>query len=142
MSKGSDGFMLEEYKQITQAFLALHMQKNHLLKYYLTLMTIGTTSISIGSQLLPSIFPEVKPFLNAQLLGSLLVFLAIVGVIIFISIIGVRHDMILYAKTINEIRGYFAKKYKFIEDHLVLPTDSSKPRFFSFSLNISSGKSH
>lgn len=28
MSEGPDDFMLEEYKQITQAFIALHTQRN------------------------------------------------------------------------------------------------------------------
>jgi hypothetical protein len=80
LSNDADEFMLEEYKQIAQAFFAL------------------------------------------------------LGIIIFTSMIGVRHDMLMYARTVNEIRGYFSKKYTTIQPHLVLPTSSSMPSFWETPL--------
>lgn len=130
MSKGAEKFMIEEYKQITQAFIALHTQKNQLLRHYLTLMTVGSTALGVASQALPIIFPKIKIEVSTGLVGGFILLLAIVGFIILNSIIGVRHDMLTYAKTINEIRGYYAKKNKTIKPHLVLPTTRSLPPFF------------
>lgn len=134
MSKNADDFMIEEYKQIAQAFFALHTQRNQLLRYYLTLMTIGTTVVSIGSQALPTILPQIQPVLTKELLGVLMAFFALLGIVIFTSIIGVRHDMLMYARTVNEIRGYFSKKDITIQPHLVLPTSCSKPPFWETPL--------
>lgn len=129
MAKGED-FLLEEYKQIAQAFFALHNQKNQLLKYYLTLMTIGTTLISIGLQIIPSLFPSFEAIISKDMLSILVMFLAFLGIIIFNSIVGVRHDMLLYARTVNEVRNYFATKNKQIKSYLVLPLSSLEPSFW------------
>ncbi|MEM2522800.1 MAG: hypothetical protein QXW82_06595 [Candidatus Bathyarchaeia archaeon] len=130
MTSNVDDFMLEEYRQIAQAFFALHTQRNQLLRYYLTLMTIGVSIVSVCSQAIPTVLSQAQTVLNNQLLGMMILFLFVMGMIIFIAIIGVRHDMLFYARTINSIRRYFQDKNPSVKSYLILPTSNQVPSFW------------
>jgi hypothetical protein len=114
--------MLKEYDRISEAFFALHNQRNQTLKYYLTIMTLGATGISLLSQLRQTI-PDLR------FSAILFLVLALIGIIVFNAIIGIRADMITYARTVNRIRGYFVSKRLSLKKFLVLPLDDRQPRF-------------
>ena len=131
-----DAFMIKEYEQIAEAFFALHTQKNQILRYYLAVMTLGATGIGVASQIvsrLPSVTISTISSLIAA--GGLLFVLAFIGIIAFNSIIGIRADMILYARTVNRVRAYFLKRDMNIQEFLVLPCTDREPRFREGVLN-------
>jgi len=130
MSTNAEKFMLEEYEQNAKAFFSLHTQKNNLLKNYLAFMSVGSAALGFVYQILPIIFSKASLEFNTKLLAFLIWILVLIGIITFTAIIGVRHDMIFYAKTVNEVRGYFANKYKKIKPYLVLPISREYPHFF------------
>lgn len=126
MTNASD-FMLEEYKQMIKIYGHLNAQKNDLFRFYITIIGIGVSVITIMSRYIN--FEIVVSGFNLMKAISLLMFLlSVIGLIIFLSIIGLRMEMILYIRTINAVRGYFVEKDKnnknnklLIKNFLVLP---------------------
>jgi hypothetical protein len=107
-----------------------------MLKYYLTLMTIGATGIGIASQILPHIAQPVEADLTSLgVTGVLFLTLGLVGIVVFNSIVGIRADMIMYARTVNRVRGYFVQKDAKLKTFLVLPCHDKKPGFREPVLN-------
>jgi hypothetical protein len=137
-NKESTDFMLEEYRQIAKVYGDTLTQKNDLLKFYIAV--IGT-----GGSLLAVLFkvtendPEISliELLSVEsfvVIGLLAVLISLIGLIIFLSIVGLRIEMVLYIRTINVLRGYFAEKDKNITKFLVLPTYDKKTPPFRGSL--------
>jgi hypothetical protein len=67
---------------------------------------------------------------SLYLLGALLIFLGLLGIMAFFAFIGIRSEMLLYARTINGIRAYFEDHNKELHDYLVLPRDEYLPAYF------------
>ncbi|MHA1492219.1 MAG: hypothetical protein ACTSRI_21530 [Promethearchaeota archaeon] len=130
MPKNQTDFMLEEYKQIAKAFSDLYLEKDKILKIYLVLISIGSTFIGTLLTLSSTNEPNPGKYAVDPIAGFLFVILSIVGILILISVIGVRIEMLFYARTINCIRRYFSDTFGGIKDYLVLPIiDDKKPPF-------------
>jgi hypothetical protein len=133
LNKDASDFMLEEYKQIAKALSDLYPQKSNLLKFYITLISIVSTALGslivLKSGELTKIGIDYIDLELGQIIGILFGILAIVGGLIMCSAIGLRIEMLMYARTINCVRRYFADKYPSIKKYLVLPIHDEKPPF-------------
>lgn len=136
MSNTND-FMLEEYRQIAKAYGDLHTQKNDLLRYYIAIIGAGASVITLLSKITEN-EQNVTPVNFIVAIGLLSILLSLIGLIIFLSVIGVRIEMILYVRTINALRAFFVEKDKIdqkdrdllIKNFLVLPDyDENTPPF-------------
>jgi len=129
--KDSSDFLLEEYSQIAQAFFSLYAQLNQMLQTYLTVMTAGSAAVTFLLQILPKLYPTVGSANDLTVLGALLTFLSFLGVMAFFALIGIRSEMLLYARTINRVRAYFKDKDPTsLPGYLVLPTTTQQPGFY------------
>lgn len=144
MPNDSTDFMIEEYEQIASAYFGLQDRVNEWFRLYITLVglpltvlaaTIGSDIFSDGSADSVSIasLPEV--------VSGLLILVAMLGVLVTLTIVNTRIEMILYARTINLIRRYFAELERSksstdekddirLADYLILPTTDTLPPFF------------
>lgn len=134
LNKDASDFMLEEYKQIAKAFSDLYPEKDKLLKFYITLISISSTVLGalliLRYEKLSEIGITYIDLELGQIIGILFGILAIIGGLIMCSAIGLRIEMLTYARTINRVRRYFADKYMGIKDYLVLPIYDDKPPYF------------
>jgi hypothetical protein len=138
MNKDASDFMIQEYDQIASAYFGLRDQVNDWFKAYLSLIGLPITVLVAVLKLAE----EQLPISIAQLpdvVASLLILVAGLGFFVALSIVAMRMEMILYARTINGIRRYFAdldQKCKSqtpeldLAAYLILPTSDSMPPFF------------
>ena len=54
---------------------------------------------------------------------------SLVGIFLAAYVIALRHDAILYARSVNGVRAYFVAKANPKPSGIVLPTDTGKPSF-------------
>jgi hypothetical protein len=129
MNKDSTDFMLTEYDRISTAYFGLRDQVNEWFKAYLTLvglpltvlaavLKIASGNISISLTNLPDI------------VSALLILVSFLGFFVTLTIISMRMEMILYARTINGVRRYFANADNKMIDFLILPTSDAVPPFY------------
>jgi hypothetical protein len=138
MNKDASDFMMQEYDQIASAYFGLHDEVNEWFKAYLALVGLPLTVLAAvlkvsDSQTTVSIanLPDV--------VSGLLIAVALLGFFVAMTIITMRTEMILYARTINVVRRYFAELDRQAQHtasmgplsaYLVLPTSDAKPPFF------------
>jgi hypothetical protein len=115
-------FLLEEYKNIAQTHDRLRDVDMRLMYFILILSAFPFT-------LADFVFRDTEFDFFAAPLSLHLLFL-IVGLSIFVlafALLDARLGQYRYAKTVNEIRRYFAKKDPGLEEFLYLPTDRRIP---------------
>ena len=140
MNRDASDFMIQEYNQIAAAFFGLSNQVNDWFKTYVTLVGLPLTLLAAairfggesGNRLVSlDSLPDV--------VSGLLVLVALLGLFVVLSIVNMRMEMILYARTINAVRRYFGEQGRLpargknagkLADFLILPTSDSKPPFF------------
>lgn len=122
--------MLQEYSTIAQSFFSLYTQLNETLRTYLTLMTAGAAAATFLLQILPKLYVVPASFNDLRLLGLLFVFLSFLGLAACLALIGLRTEMLLYARTINGVRRYFYSRSPHIRPFIVLPITSFKPDYY------------
>lgn len=122
-------FMLEEYKQIANAYQDLHAQHNELVRSYLTLVALPVTVLSVaikvlgtkganGEDLLPGGFGLLLPTLVLFMVA-----LCVVGYAVFRALVSTRAEAILYVRTVNVVRRFFEDHASDVDlgKYLVLP---------------------
>jgi hypothetical protein len=122
-------FMLQEYGRIIDAYHNLHVQKNELVKFYLTFVSVPVTVVVIFLSVFKYLQPEtVKTSLLVAALQIAAIFLSIllitVGVSVLMSLFRIRTEQYLYIKTINFARAYCRDRGRIDEKYLVLPCDN------------------
>jgi len=138
MNRDASDFMIQEYDQIASAYFGLRDQVNDWFKTYLSLiglpLTVLVAVLRFAEEQLPISIAQLP-----DVVAGLLVLVAALGFFVALSIVAMRMEMILYARTINGIRRYFAEldqKAKSkggereLAAYLVLPTSDSIPPFF------------
>jgi uncharacterized HAD superfamily protein len=151
-------FMLEEYKQIANAYQDLHTQQNELVKFYLALVAIPASVLAVGAQLL-SAFENTASTgsgsasgaistggasnaINNPIMGSistvgvpvvfaLLIALCLVGVAVLLALVTTRAEALLYVRTVNSVRRYFVEHDPSgrLNRYLSLPHIDTVPRY-------------
>jgi len=129
MNKDSSDFMLTEYERISTAFFGLRDQVNDWFKAYLTLigfpLTVLAAALKIGTGNISASLTELPDIVSA-----LLMLVSILGFFVTVSIISMRMEMILYARTINIVRRFFGDNDKKLVNFLILPTSDRMPPFY------------
>lgn len=129
MAQNDSDFMITEYERISTAYFGLQNQVNDWFKTYLTIIGFPLTIFTAVLRLVPS-DGEVKLTTLPVLVAGLLALVSLLGFFITISIVSMRMEMLMYARTINLIRRYFALKTEGLEKYLVLPKTDTKPGFY------------
>ena len=138
MNKDASEFMLQEYERISTAYFGLRDQVNEMFKAYLTLVGLPLTVLAAVLKLGED---RVIVTLGAlpDVVSGLLVVVALLGFFVTLTIISMRMEMILYARTINGVRRYFgqldldcppATPHPQLTQYLILPTSDAFPPFF------------
>ena len=129
MNPDSKDFMTTEYDKISSAYFGLRDQVNEWFKAYLTLvgfpLTVLAAVLNIGEGILPVTLSSLPDFVS-----GLLILVSFLGFFVTLSIISMRMEMILYARSINRVRGFFADADTKLLPFLVLPTSDDKPPFY------------
>jgi hypothetical protein len=133
MNKDASDFMLQEYEQIAKAYFGLREQQTEWIKVYLSVTAAPLTLLVATLQLSGvSGFSLLHP---PKVVVGLTFIVAALDVFVFLVYVATRMDMIMYARTINCVRGFFARdpgtgSPAGVRAHLVLPTDDAFPTFF------------
>jgi hypothetical protein len=136
MNKDASDFMMQEYAQIASAYFGLRDQINEWFKAYLALVGLPLTVLAAALKLGED-QKSISLWQLPDVVSGLLVAVAFLGFFLAMSIISMRLEMILYARTINGIRRYFAEADSQAGAHqplllpfLILPTTDSMPPFY------------
>lgn len=129
MSEQGSDFMVTEYDRISTAYFGLQNQVNDWFKSYLTVIGFPITVLVAILRLVPS-EKEITFTSLPNILAGLLLIIALLGLFITISIISMRMEMIMYARTINLVRRYFVDNNEKLVDYLALPKTDTKPGFY------------
>jgi len=133
-------FLLEEYKNIAQAHFNVVNSISTFFKHYLVLMSLPIPllvlllRINSGSNQLPLNLSDISLLKEYSLLIPLfLTLVSFVGFGVMNYMINLRFDALLYARTVNGIRNYFANKSNLnFQDEIlvrVLPRSKYFPRY-------------
>jgi len=127
-----DEFMLSEHQTIASAHFDLHNGLRQSFRFYLGLIAIPLTVLAIFKD------PNIDLLHLPIFMLGLFFAIAVVGFLMFLSMINTRFDIIYYTRTVNGVRAYFAMRAQQIgvadfEQFLVLPTNINEPAFFEFS---------
>ncbi len=127
-----DAFQLEEYKNISNAHFETNKQIGIFFRYFLLIASAPTLILLLfgkSEKFLNDIIIGVDTNLNI-FIGAFLMVVSFIGLISCFYIISLRLDSILYARTINGIRGYFHKiKVDFEEHFRYLPKQTNQPKY-------------
>ena len=138
MQKDASDFMIQEYEQIADAYFGLRDQVNDWFKSYLSLIGLPITVLVAVLKLVGGELP-ISISRLPDIVAGLLILVAALGFFVTLSIIAMRMEMILYARTINGVRRYFAELDRSLGsktagcalvDYLILPTSDAAPPFF------------
>lgn len=104
-SKGAVEYLLDEYDHVAQAHFETISSISAFFKHYLVIMAVP---ITLTSALLS--VTNLDPRIVQPVAGGVLAVVAVVGLSVFLYIVSLRLDVILYARTINAIRKYFTER--------------------------------
>ena len=130
--------MIKEYDRISTAYFSLRAQVNEWIKIYITLIGLPLTVLAVV--LNKGIGSTDINLNNIPIIVSALLFMvSILGFFVTLSIISIRMQMILYARTINGVRRFFAELDQGssprthpseLVNYLILPISDTVPSFY------------
>jgi len=122
----ADEFMLAEYKNISTAHFELHNAFRQMFRFYLGIVAVPITvfaftykDASLALRTLPLVFIYI------------LLLTGIIGLLMFLSLVNIRFDIVFYTRTVNGTRNYFmsrATETK-LQPYLFLPGDMRYPAY-------------
>lgn len=126
-------FMKQEYTGICQAFGDLY---NVILKVFNFYLLLAAVPFTVAAIIYKSPGPEFDLSSLPLPMSVLFMVVSILGFLITLSMIHLRMEQILYARTVNCIRRYFCESdtsvQNQIDDYLNLPTTDELPPFLEF----------
>lgn len=130
-NKDFSDFLLAEYEYIAAAFFNSRDVLAKWVKYYLLVMAAPFSFIAFIYKADPNSFNI------SRLPSTLTILITLIGLIgIFLSFIIIESglDSVLYARTVNGIRKYFAdnENLENIKRYIVLPVDTNTPDYLKF----------
>ena len=134
--KPFDQFQLEEYKNISTSHYESVKQVSVFFRYYLLILAAPVFILT----LIASKDEGLRPFLEGRegfvyynIVCSYFVVVGIIGFLIFLYVVNLRHDAILYARAVNRVRRYFYEQSDLdiadYEKYVTLPITSSRPKY-------------
>lgn len=129
MSAGFDDFLLKEYERISEAHFSAWNSISQFIRYYFVVASVPPAIAALLSRPMEGkeiiAYLQLHPFLASGPLFAI----SVVGFLLSLYVMGLHHDAILYARTVNGVRSYFAAKDPDAKKYLVLPVDTSTPHF-------------
>ena len=127
-----DEFMLSEHQVIASAHFDLHNGLRQSFRFYLGLIAVPLTVLAVFKD------PNIDALHLPNFMLGLFMAIPVLGFLMFLSMINTRFDIILYTRTVNGVRDYFAMRAQQIgvadfRRFLVLPTDKTAPPYYEFS---------
>jgi TRAP-type uncharacterized transport system fused permease subunit len=124
-----DEFMLTEYGTIASAHFDLHGGLRQNFRFYLGLIAIPFTVFAVYKD------PSIQIFNLPTVLLLLIAVVPILGFLMFLAMINMRFDIILYTRAVNAVRDYFNMRAAELgvvnfKHYLKLPTDKNMPPYF------------
>lgn len=124
-----DDFMLAEYRTIASAHFDLHNGLRQNFRFYLGLMAVPFTVFAVYKD------ANLKVFSLPDVMLLLFGVIPFLGLLMFLSMINTRFDIILYTRAVNGVRAYFKMRATQVgpadfQTYLKLPTDKGKPPYF------------
>lgn len=123
-------FMLAEYNGIGKTFGDLHTVVLRMINYFLLLAAVPISFVSLFVKVTKDEIIDINHL--PPLVVVLFLLIAASGCIFAIMLINLRMQQILYARTINLIRGFFtdhSKQFVDLQPYLTLPTTDERPDF-------------
>lgn len=125
----STQYLLDEYEHIAEAHFKTMDTLSTFFRHYLVIMSVPIT-LAVG---LFSFSGAVDLRLVALLGGLGLGLLALVGCCVFVYLLNLRMDVVLYARTINGLRRYFYDRLdepaQVVVETSVLPRATNVPKY-------------
>ncbi|MFZ1805788.1 MAG: hypothetical protein WAU36_01120 [Cyclobacteriaceae bacterium] len=118
-------FLFKEYENISRAHFEAQKQFALFFRYYTIFFSVPIVLLAL--------LKDSNGFMTIEMFGVLLIILGIIGFLFYLVTIDLKHDAVLYARTVNGVRYYFLQginneiKRKFQS----LPTIMSKPNFYN-----------
>jgi len=124
--------MLSEHEVIASAHFDLHNGLRQNFRFYLGLIAVPLTVLAVFRD------PNIDALHLPNFMLGLFMAIPVLGFLMFLSMINTRFDIILYTRTVNGVRGYFAMRAEQIgvadfKQFLVLPIDKTVPPYYEFS---------
>lgn len=124
-----DEFMLSEYQTIASAHFDLHNGLRQNFRFYLGLVAVPFTVFAVYKDV------NLDLFRLPTVLLALFAVVPFLGLLMFLSMINTRFDIILYTRTVNAVRAYFVMRAEQVgprdlQKYLKLPIDKHKPPYF------------
>jgi uncharacterized HAD superfamily protein len=131
-----DAFQIEEYKTISSSHFESIKQVSIFFRYYLLILAAPVfilTIINNEKNGLKLFLTGQEPLIYYNIVFLYFILIAFIGYFIFLYVVNLRHDAILYARTVNNVRRYFYHKSDLkpedYEQFLLLPIVSTKPKY-------------
>ena len=105
-----DSFQLEEYKNISTSHYESVKQVSDFFRNYLLILAAPAfifTLISGKSGELDEFLKGSKHYIYYDVIFFYFAIVAVIGFFIFLYVVNLRHDAMLYAKSVNRVRRYF-----------------------------------
>lgn len=126
--EGNEAFMLEEYKNLSEAHYNTTESISNFFKHYLLIVSVPITLLSLSEK-----FLDKGKGLQVFPIGIVCLLISLVGFFVCAYVINLRCDAILYARAVNGLRNYFIEKAKipYYNDRLyrVLPRNKELPAY-------------
>jgi hypothetical protein len=117
-------FLLKEYENIAKAHFEAQKQFAVFFRYYILFASVPVLILTTADK-------NNKVFTD-NIFAYVLLFLAFVGFFFYLFVINVKHEAVLYSRTVNGIRYHF---YQNAPSHAanvqVLPLDRTKPKYYN-----------
>jgi hypothetical protein len=123
-----DEFMLTEYQTIATAHFDLHNGLRQNFRFYLGLIAIPVTVFAVFKN------PDMEIFALPKVMLYLFGVIAVLGFLMFLNMINMRFDIILYTRAVNGVRSYFKIRAEetgnaIFEVGRKLPVDKNRPPY-------------
>lgn len=133
-----DAFQIEEYKNISNSHFESIKQVSLFFRYYLLILAapvIIINLLSVGkdtNNVDKFLTNGLSPIYYNIVFGYFLI-VSLIGFLIYLYVINLRLDAVLYARAVNKVRRYFYEKSDLIiqqfDSYLGLPIVSTRPRY-------------
>lgn len=137
-NKDFSDFLLSEYDHISNAHFEMTKQVSLFLRYYLLIMSAPAFIFTIYGKDVDSLRKILtgQDFGISNYIAYFCLLISIIGLLVCMYMIKLKHNGILYARTVNGIRNYFYSQKNLGEAQstvIVLPIITSKPKYFNTS---------
>lgn len=121
-----DKYMLEEYKNISKAHFNLHNGLRQMFRFYLGVVAVPVTIFAFIYKDAPTTFESVPSILTFTLC-----LIGAIGLLMFLSLINMRFDIIFYTRTVNGTRSYIVERAKELKPnyYMLLPDSMEFPSY-------------